>query len=600
MTKAITITCLFLSLLIHPCQKLFAQTSASCPNTNLNFRAVYDRLLDYYSHDINVAHLAFSADGSTIFFAGKNVDSELVLRTINSDGSNLRSIPVPAGLTGVDDVTINENGSKAFFLDSGNDYVYKVEAGSATEILHRTDFSDISNIQQIETTADGNFVYFCDGGEIWRLSRNGGAPELIVDAEAVQRIEGTGRSIGEFAISSNGNIIGFIIKSYKDAENRSHTKNELFVYGGGNIKQLTNDTENVYKEHIDISGDGSTIVFSAGGPQDKYYSIKVDGTNKITLADLHSNFAALSLNYDGSQVLYKDGGARGGRLLKTDGSGGIDLFSGATLSILDNGYISNDGSMICFRYLIRSFPSRYALYVGHLYKQGLVPDAPVIESITFDPPFMPTDDPDVKIYVFSKISDPDGLEDIETVRIDALVDGILLPNDQSEVPVYFYTDPNDNGSAFDETADDGIYTIAGDPGGKIYEANQMTVRIGAMDKSSTLIVKDVILNIGGSTNVEKSEKPLNTLTLFQNYPNPFNPETKIKYIIPEPSHVVIKIYNISGKEIKTLVNKKHSPGTYVIDWEGNDNRNLKVSNGIYFCRMLSGGFLRTIKLTFLK
>jgi len=596
MKKTIIVTLSILTLMVIPSQLLVEPAFASQSNTN--FIAEYDRLLDYYTHDINVGHTAFSGDGSIIFFSGKDADSDLVLRKINSDGTNLSSISVPSGVTGVDDVAINQDGSKAFILDSDNDYIYKVEGNTTTQILHRTDYSGIGNIEKIETTADGNYVYFSDGGEIRRISHNGGIPELIIDDETVQRNEGTGKGIGKFAISASGGVIGFVIKHYKDSENHTHTKYEMFVYNGGNIKQLTNDTENIYKEYMDISGDGSTIVFNAASSVNTWYAIKTDGTNKVALEGFNANRKTVSLKYDGSIVLLES--TLGGRLVNTDGSGGINIFpSTGKIGIYDNGYISSDGTVISFRYQIRTFPSRYALYVGYLYELGVVPDAPVIESITFDPASMPTDDPNAKVKVLSKISDPNGLDDIDVVTIDGLLDGIRLPNTISEVPVYFYTDPNDNGDGFDETANDGIYTIAGDPGEKIHETNQMTVRIGAVDKSSTVVVKDVILNIGGSSGIETKNNLISDYKLFQNYTNPFNPETIIEYAIPksiESQQVKLVIYNLLGERIRTLVNKKSEPGNHSVQWDGRTDSGEFVPSGFYLYQIQIGTYVDMKKM----
>ena len=70
--------------------------------------------------------------------------------------------------------------------------------------------------------------------------------------------------------------------------------------------------------------------------------------------------------------------------------------------------------------------------------------------------------------------------------------------------------------------------------------------------------------------------------LNQNYPNPFNPATNIKYQITKSGNVIIKIYNILGKEISTPVNQKQSPGTYEISWDGNN-----YPNGVYFYRLIA-------------
>jgi glycosidase len=73
--------------------------------------------------------------------------------------------------------------------------------------------------------------------------------------------------------------------------------------------------------------------------------------------------------------------------------------------------------------------------------------------------------------------------------------------------------------------------------------------------------------------------------LFQNYPNPFNPSTTIRYSIVEPGNVSIKIYDILGREIKTLVNEVKIAGTYSSTWNGDNNFGNKVSSGIYLYRM---------------
>ena len=76
--------------------------------------------------------------------------------------------------------------------------------------------------------------------------------------------------------------------------------------------------------------------------------------------------------------------------------------------------------------------------------------------------------------------------------------------------------------------------------------------------------------------------------LFQNYPNPFNPETKIKYSIPKSSDLIIKLYDIRGKEIYTLSEGMHSAGTYEISFNLNDIKS-NLPSGIYFYKMIADG-----------
>ena len=69
--------------------------------------------------------------------------------------------------------------------------------------------------------------------------------------------------------------------------------------------------------------------------------------------------------------------------------------------------------------------------------------------------------------------------------------------------------------------------------------------------------------------------------LKQNYPNPFNPETRIEYQIPESGLVQVKIYNLIGQEISTLVREQKGPGSYSVVWDGKDDSGVQVSSGVY-------------------
>ncbi len=77
--------------------------------------------------------------------------------------------------------------------------------------------------------------------------------------------------------------------------------------------------------------------------------------------------------------------------------------------------------------------------------------------------------------------------------------------------------------------------------------------------------------------------PADEFELSQNYPNPFNPSTVITYKLPEKSFVSLKVYNVLGNEIKTLVNEEKSAGIHNIKFDVSDLPG-KLSNGTYFYR----------------
>lgn len=83
--------------------------------------------------------------------------------------------------------------------------------------------------------------------------------------------------------------------------------------------------------------------------------------------------------------------------------------------------------------------------------------------------------------------------------------------------------------------------------------------------------------------------------LLQNYPNPFNPVTKIRYSIPELTRVQIKVFDVLGAEIATLVNKEKPAGHYELNWNAGN-----LPSGVYFYQLRAGDFIQTRKLILLK
>jgi len=115
----------------------------------------------------------------------------------------------------------------------------------------------------------------------------------------------------------------------------------------------------------------------------------------------------------------------------------------------------------------------------------------------------------------------------------------------------------------------------------------------------------------GITEVENKNNsiPLG-FSLSQNYPNPFNPSTIIRYSIPKSGFVSIKVYNVLGKVVSTLVNEEKNSGNYKVEFSANGGNASKLASGIYFYRMSvsalpsqdgqTGSFVDTKKLILLK
>jgi hypothetical protein len=93
---------------------------------------------------------------------------------------------------------------------------------------------------------------------------------------------------------------------------------------------------------------------------------------------------------------------------------------------------------------------------------------------------------------------------------------------------------------------------------------------------------------------KKSNLPMK-YSLSQNYPNPFNPSTTIEFTLPKSDFVELKVYNILGMEISTLVSKKLNPGNHTYTFDGK-----KLATGVYYYRLEAGNFIQTRKMIYLK
>jgi len=105
----------------------------------------------------------------------------------------------------------------------------------------------------------------------------------------------------------------------------------------------------------------------------------------------------------------------------------------------------------------------------------------------------------------------------------------------------------------------------------------------------------IVINPGpmGITNLN-NEIPT-TYALSQNYPNPFNPITKINFALPKQGFVTMKIYDVLGREVKTLVNEVKTPGNYIVEFNANE-----LASGVYFYKIEVNGFVDVKKMMLIK
>ncbi len=91
-----------------------------------------------------------------------------------------------------------------------------------------------------------------------------------------------------------------------------------------------------------------------------------------------------------------------------------------------------------------------------------------------------------------------------------------------------------------------------------------------------------------------------SFALNQNSPNPFNPTTRIRFTLPQSDHVLLAIYDVTGRKVRTLVNEEKQANHYEVEWDGRDANGRTVSSGVYFYKIRAGKFTGTKKMLMLK
>jgi len=104
-----------------------------------------------------------------------------------------------------------------------------------------------------------------------------------------------------------------------------------------------------------------------------------------------------------------------------------------------------------------------------------------------------------------------------------------------------------------------------------------------------------IAKYSNATSVEDDLNDKIDFSLEQNYPNPFNPSTRINYNVGEPGLVQLKVYNILGVEIATLVNEQQNSGNYTVEFDAE-----RFSSGVYLYTLTAGRFIDSRKMILLR
>lgn len=154
---------------------------------------------------------------------------------------------------------------------------------------------------------------------------------------------------------------------------------------------------------------------------------------------------------------------------------------------------------------------------------------------------------------------------------------------------------NADGSIDNSFDADGMsYSMQGKIGKSLaFSPDSAVVIVGTSNNSGFYISKFLTHSV--TTDIEEEQSVSKTFVLDQNYPNPFNPSTTISYSVPEQTEVQIKVYDLLGEEVTTLVNENKSAGQYSVRWNASS-----LSSGVYFYRITAGSFVETKQMLLVK
>jgi hypothetical protein len=177
-------------------------------------------------------------------------------------------------------------------------------------------------------------------------------------------------------------------------------------------------------------------------------------------------------------------------------------------------------------------------------------------------------------------------------------DESFVSGDIYNVTITIYQAVNSNPSFFTMPVQIRINTSLGDTTVTLFnDAQIQTYQFDVVGDPQSIVFDPgnwILKNNTVVTEVEDIAQPFN-YGLEQNYPNPFNPSTTIEYSIPQSGLVTLKVFNVLGKEVATLVNAQNDAGNHKVEFDASG-----LNSGVYFYKIESGSFAETKKMILLK
>lgn len=612
----------FVCVIFPPSVFLFAQT------TTVIDTLAYTQISNLT--DIQVtSRIKANADGSKIIFTGNFKR----IYTMKTDGSELKQVfdynTFRGGCPCIDPfIDISGDGSTILWTDGINEIFTADFDGSnmetiATLIPVDPPFADVEPVIHLppRLTYDGSKVFFFNvaGGKdfagFYMIGSNGsGLTKLFSYKEMSQNVfglDGTefnpNTAFTNFLdISDDGSKV--IFATHNIDINKGHT----ITYGNSTLQLLRNYAP--LFTHIptgigalSISRDGSKVVipFRENDLIETVHIMDFNGDNQIELPYVFSSSATFQLDSSGLNMLATNHLPEYGgsiplpvSIINLDSSRILDLtllegnpkvaFRGARASV----FTYNAKTVFFINEIVREDS------LEQIWELDINPDSlinhPIISNINFSPGYVFFDKSNSSTF---KVTVSPTIGSILYVNWDTFMEGSYVFRGLRT----FGTTENlvDDGTLGDVVAHDGIYTREGIFADLFEPPAVLTVRIhadaGKYITSVDLSPFSILDSLSTSIDNDLKQNFPDNYELYANYPNPFNPTTTITYSLPNSSLVILKIYDLLGREIETLINEEKDSGTYKVIWNAQD-----IPSGTYFYKITAGEYSKTNKMILLK
>ena len=400
-------------------------------------------------------------------------------------------------------------------------------------------------------------------------------PDMTITAELIIRNDGPGGQLGYVADDINGPL-----PTASDIPRRKNLREfnlDQAIFSGAPIIQTTTQTASLLGDTIIVDPAGD-LLFGSGGDMIGVFATQT--ATDVTLdfeflnpVDTDSTLIFISLDTDFNVTTGAFPGGFGFNLPQQNIGSEFDILIDVPAFFINTGtpsYYIFEGS--------NNQPGGAPLFV-----RGLTVNGNFV-SITIPLTEIGDDDGNMAVAGFGGHFDPNaGFTSID--NIPDLGNGEIGINPTGDLP--WLSLSQTEGSLSGGEAD--TITVTFDDAG--LESSQVFsgyIAVYTNDVNNPLIGVPVTLTTLPVLGIDDDPAAIRTFQLAQNYPNPFNPSTRIEYRLAKTARVTLKIYNLVGQEVRTLVDAEKPQGAYTLEWGGRNTFGKAVTSGVYFYKLEAG------------